>query len=83
MIKGLLISSTLLLAATDVTGYTTPFGTMGITGLLAWYIIYDVRYTRPANEARLERMSTLFTDSLREERELRHKMLDKFQCKAE
>ena len=94
MIKLILATSVIALATGDLTGYTTPFGSLGITGLLAWYIIYDVKYTRPANEDRLERMakshedkslamSTQFTDSLREERDMRKEILDTFKCNAE
>ena len=93
MVKLMFAATVATLAATDITGLTAPFGSLGITGLLAWYIIWDVKYTRPANEERLERMvlnseakhdqlAAQFTESLTEERNLRREMHEAFKCQA-
>lgn len=48
MIKLSALCAVAVLATTDTVGITPPWGSLGIAGVLAWYLYYDVRHTRPA-----------------------------------
>jgi hypothetical protein len=48
MLKVSALFAVVALASADIVGPTFPFGSLGVSAVLGWYLYYDTRHARPA-----------------------------------
>jgi len=64
-------------AISDAVGVTAPWGTLGIFGVLAWYLWYDTTVAKPAIRKEIKGIVKTFTEELKANREEHRWIIEK------